>query len=111
MSAALSGSVLVKPRWLAELSYQYNDVDLQTGNVRADLYGLRLSYSFSPRMFADAFMQYNTDTDTIVSNLRFNFIHRPLSDLTVVLTDGRLAGPGGDASRAIIVKYTHLLQF
>jgi len=49
--------------------------------------------------------------DPIHSNIRFNWEHHPLSHLGLVFTEDRLTGSGTDLFRAIIVKYTHLLQF
>jgi hypothetical protein len=49
-------------------------------------------------------------TDEWNSNIRFNFIHRPLSDLFIVYNDLR-DETGAMKNRALIVKYTHLLSF
>ena len=78
---------------------------------RADLYSLRFNYSFSPTMFIDTFIQYNSTTEKVLTNVRFNWEHHPLSHLSVVFTEDHLTGSGTDLSRAIILKYTHLLQF
>ena len=51
------------------------------------------------------------DIDKVLTNLRFNWIHHPLSHLSLVFTEERSSGLGADVSRAVIVKYTHLLQF
>ncbi|MBI3941230.1 MAG: hypothetical protein HY315_10380, partial [Acidobacteria bacterium] len=110
-STSFSGVLLVKPRLSTQISYQHNRVDVKGGRFRADLYGIRFNYSFNPRMFVDAFIQYNTSTNKTLTNLRFNLEHRPLSNITVVLTEDRLVKSGQDISRALIVKYTHMLQF
>ena len=85
-----------------------NDVDLPQGSFAANLVGMRVDWSFSPRMFLNAFVQYNGETDTWLSNIRYNFIHRPLSDIYVVWNATRL--PTGDHG-ALLLKYTHLLAF
>lgn len=110
-SVVFSGRLLVKPHWATSFDYQANRVDLKAGSFDADLYGLRFNYSFNPKMFLDAFIQYNTTTGRILTNLRFNLEHHPLSNLSLVLTEDRAAGLSPDFSRAFIVKYTHLLQF
>ena len=110
-TASISGRLLLKPHWATNLEYQTNIVDLKGGSFRADLYGVRFNYSFSPKMFFDAFIQYNTTTGKILTNLRFNLEHHPLSNLNLVLTEDRVAGVSPDLSRAFIIKYTHLLQF
>jgi hypothetical protein len=108
---ALSGTLLVKPRFSASVNYTYNLVEVEAGSFRADLYSVRGHYSFNPRISADLFVQYNQDTGKILTNARFNWIHRPLSDMSVVFTEERIAGSSTDVSRAFIFKYTHLFQF
>jgi hypothetical protein len=61
-------------------------------------------------MFLNGLVQYNNVTDEWNSNIRFNFIHRPLSDLFIVYNDLR-DETGAMKNRALIVKYTHLLSF
>ena len=52
--------------------------------------GLRVGYSFNPRMFLNALIQYNSDTRQVSSNIRFRFrfIHRTeaLSDRIIIRT-------------------------
>lgn len=110
-SVNFSGSVLIKPRLSATLRYNYNRIELEGGKFPADLFSLRTEYSFSPRMLLGAFIQYNTDSDRILTNIRFNWIHRPLSDITVVFTEDRDTGASTDSIRSLTFKYTHLLQF
>ena len=110
-SIVFSGSVLLKPRLSATLSYNYNRIDLEGGKFPADLYSLQTDYSFSPSMFLGAFIQYNTHSDRILTNIRFNWIHRPLSDITVVFTEDRDTGASTNYIRSLTFKYTHLLQF
>jgi hypothetical protein len=83
-------------------------IDLPLGTFAANLARLRLDWSFTPKMFLNAFVQYNGESDTWLSNIRFNFIHHPLSDIYVVWNETRLPG---DTRRALLLKYTHLLAF
>lgn len=98
----------VNAHFAASVSANRNVVDLPGGRYTADLLGVRLDWSLSPRMFLNAFVQYNGEADAWLSNVRFNLIHRPLSDIYVVWNESR--APGGDR-RAIMLKYTHLLAF
>ena len=99
------------------MSYEYNKIGVNTGDFRANLYGLRFNYSFTPKMFFNSFIQYNTETNRFLTNIRFNLEHRPLSYISFVLTEDRLRGlsgvEGSDdvVGRALILKYTHLFQF
>jgi hypothetical protein len=112
-TTAIDATVLVKPRLTGTVSYERNDVDLPAGKVRADLYILRGLYSVSPLMFVDALVQYNAETKRVLTTGRFSFTYRPLSDFSVVFNENRstdsLRGP--DPGRALMLKYTRLLQF
>lgn len=85
-----------------------NVIDLPQGTFAANLERFRLDWSFTPRMFLNAFVQYNGEADSWLSNIRFNFIHRPLSDIYVVWNETRIPG---DLQRALMLKYTHLIAF
>ncbi|MEE8350439.1 MAG: DUF5916 domain-containing protein, partial [Acidobacteriota bacterium] len=91
-SIDFAGNLLLKPNFFAKFSYRYNDVDLKEGSFRADLYGVSLHYSLNPRVFADVFVQYNQDIDKVLTNIRFNWIHHPLSELSLVFTEERFTG-------------------
>ena len=78
-----------------------NVIDLPQGSFTADLARFRLDWSFTPRMFLNAFVQYNGESDSWLSNIRFNLIHRPLSDIYVVWNETRLPG---DTRRALMLK-------
>jgi hypothetical protein len=107
---AVSGNVRYRlsAHLAASASVSRSVVDLPDGSFTGDLVGLRLDCSFTPRMFLNAFVQYNGEADAWLSNVRFNLIHRPLSDIYVVWNETRTAGV---ARRALLLKYTHLIAF
>ena len=86
-------------------------VKLAGRSFTSDLLQLRLDTSFSTRMFLNAFVQYNGLTRDVSSNVRFDFIHHPLSDLYVVYNETRPFDLGVVPSRSVAVKLTHLLGF
>ena len=92
----------------ASASLSRNTIDLPQGSFAANLARLRLDWSFTPRMFLNAFVQYNGQSDSWLTNIRFNLIHRPLSDIYVVWNETRLPT---DTRRALMLKYTHLIAF
>ena len=77
------------------------------GSFSASLVGARLLYGFSPRFFLNAFVQYNADTHQVSSNIRFDIIHHPMSDLYLVYNDRRDNLNGQLAERAFIIKLTN----
>src|SRR5688572_6237767 len=98
-------------RFNIDLSYSRNHVTLPYGEFTTQLVGARMLYGFSPRAFFNAFIQYNTDTRQVSSNLRFNFTHHPLSDIYIVYNDRRESTGGELIERALIVKITNLFNF
>lgn len=94
----------------AEMAWSHNDVDLPVGDFSTDLLTTRLAYSFSNKMFLNALIQYNSNDDEINSNIRFNFVHHPLSDLYIVYNERR-SSTGEVLDRAIIAKLNYLFAF
>ena len=72
-------------------------------------------YGFNTRTFVSSFVQYNRVAGELITNVRFNLIHAPLSDVFVVLSERRQTNPAdGDwavLDRGITIKVTRLVQF
>jgi hypothetical protein len=110
-SYRMSASWKPNPHVKIDGSYSRNDVRLPNGSFTTDLVGARFLYAFNPRAFFNAFLQYNADTGQVSSNLRFNIIHHPLSDLFVVYNDLRDTRNGQVLQRALTLKLTNLFNF
>jgi len=93
-------------------SFTYSDVDLPNGAFVARVGSLRISYAFSTKIFLHGLFQYNSIDNRVSANIRFNWIHRPGSDLYIVLNEER----GSDAdwwdldNRGAVVKLTYLVR-
>lgn len=61
-------------------------------------------------MFLNALVQYNSTLQEVSSNIRFNFIYKPLSNFFLVYNDRRTFR-GNVLERALIVKVTYALDF
>jgi hypothetical protein len=94
----------------ASVSLQFNDVQLSTGEFVSKLVSSRVNYNFNTRMFLNALVQYNSDSRQWSSNLRFNVIHRPLSDFFIVYNEQHDERTGR-TDRAFITKMTYLVAF
>lgn len=95
-------------RFAASAEYDLNDIMLPAGSFREGLAAIRLDTSMTTKMFLNAFVQYNGREDVWLTNVRFNLVHRPLSDIYVVWNDAR--GPS-IRDRSLIVKYSHSFGF
>jgi hypothetical protein len=88
------------------------DLAEPVGRFVTTFWTLRTNYSFSTNMFIDSLVQYLQDRDELNVNVRFNLIHRPLSDIYVVWNEQRFTTDGApSAGRGLILKYTHMLAF
>ncbi len=99
-----------KPQFQAEVSWKHDNVRLASGDFETDLVSTRLNYSFNTNMFLNALIQYNRDLKEINTNIRYNFIHKPLSDLFLVYNERR-SSTGEVVERALIAKLTYVFSF
>ncbi len=96
----------------AGLSRTKVDLDPLNAHFVQSLLTVRTNYSFSRNMFLDALIQYDYDQKLRSTNIRFNFIHRPLSDLYVVYNEQSFDTPEAPASgRSLVVKFTRMVSF
>ncbi|MCS6816075.1 MAG: carbohydrate binding family 9 domain-containing protein [Blastocatellia bacterium] len=110
-SYSSGANVRVSYRFNTSFTYTRNNIRLSTGQFQTDLLTLRAAYSFSTSVFLNALVQYNSVARTWSSNIRFNIIHRPLSDLFIVYNERRESGTGRLLDRALLVKFTYAFNF
>jgi hypothetical protein len=91
--------------------YSRNDVSLPEGRFVTNLLRVRLSYSFSPRVYVQALLQYNDVIDNWSTNLRFGWLHAANTGLFVVYNENRDTARDplgiGVRDRSLTVKYSH----
>jgi hypothetical protein len=112
---ALTGSATLKAGSHLSLSGSYtrSEAALPGGAFVAHVTGLRVGWAFSTRLTAHVFGQYNSLDRRFVGNFRLRFIHRPGSDLYLVLNEER-GEPGDPAAllgRGAAVKLSYLVRF
>ena len=114
---SVTGSVTLRPsaHFFLQGTAQRNRLTLGGSSFDANLFGGRFRYAYNTRTFLSAFVQYNETTDEVQTNLRFNLIHAPLSDVFLVYSErrDRTPEPGRTAltDRAVTLKVTKLLAF
>ena len=89
----------------------FNDIELSQGAFTTTLVTGRVNYFFNTKVFLNALLQYNTDARQWSSNVRFNLIHRPLSDIFLVYNERRESRTGNLMDRALVAKMTYLIAF
>jgi hypothetical protein len=93
------------------VTMQINDISLPTISYVSNLATARLNYNFNTKTFVNALLQYNTDSHQLSSNIRFNVIHRPLSDFFFVYNEHRDEFTGLLQDRSLIAKVTYMVAF
>ncbi|MDT0621532.1 carbohydrate binding family 9 domain-containing protein [Croceitalea vernalis] len=95
-------------RFNTSLVFSHNDIKLETGNTTAFVSGLRLAYSFTPRIFLQSLIQRNNVSEITSVNARFGWLQNANTGLFVVFNivkDDNIF----DAlnNQIFTVKYTH----
>ena len=107
----IGGTLRMNEHFNVSLSDQINDIDLSSGSFVTHLVTGRVNYYFNTKVFVNALVQYNTDTQQWSSNVRLDIIHRPLSDIYFVYNERHDSRSGALISRAVIAKMTYLFAF
>lgn len=99
------------------LRANYFDVRLREGHFTTAVYGLAGAWSFTPRAYVQANVQYNDDTRNTASNLRFGWLDDAGTGFFIVLNDTWHRGPfdrtgilAGPQQRQLVLKYSRLLD-
>jgi hypothetical protein len=110
---SFTGGLNLKPSYRVnlDLTYSRNRIELADGRADSNLVGARIVYGFNPRSFFNVYVQYNGSTHEVSTNVRFNIMYRPLSDLYLVYNDRRNTQTNEPQERAFIVKLTNLFNF
>ena len=105
---------ILTPQLDLEPTYSVNWVDLEEGSFTTHLMGSRITYTVTPRMFTSALLQYSSDGQEVLSNVRLRWEYQPGSELFVVYTEERDASTvrfPDLANRTFVVKINRLFRF
>ncbi|MCH9647433.1 MAG: carbohydrate binding family 9 domain-containing protein [Deltaproteobacteria bacterium] len=92
--------------------WNHNNVNLPGGDFDADLARLRLSYSFTPKIFLESLIQYNTAVDEWSSNIRFGWRDTANTGLFLVYNEIQDIGRSTDPNqKQLIIKYSRTFDF
>ncbi|GLU44723.1 carbohydrate binding family 9 domain-containing protein [Allomuricauda sp. NBRC 101325] len=92
----------------SSLTMSHSDIQLDTGDLTALVGGLRLSYSFTPRIFVQSLIQRNNVSNITSVNARFGWLQNANTGLFVVFNvvkdDDVLDALN---NQTLTIKYTH----
>ena len=109
---ANTGSVVVRigDKFTSEWSLSRNDIRLPYGNFSTDVFRSRISYSFTPNIFVQGLVQYNSVIDTWSSNIRFGWLQQANTGLYLVYNETREDDFFSYRNRNFIVKFSKLFD-
>lgn len=96
-----------------EAGWTRNDIHLREGDFITNLMRWRLSYSFTPRLFLQALLQFNDRADLRSTNLRLGWLQSANTGLFVVYTETNgwdEADPTLPSDRQLTLKYSQLFD-
>ena len=109
------GRIEVTRQFAVEPSVSLNRITLPQGAFTARVTTTRLTYTFTPRMFASALLQHNSVDNVLSTNVRLRWEYQPGSELFVVYNDQRDTwldrGFPMLENRAFVVKVTRQFRF
>ena len=109
------GRVEVTPQLSLEPSVSYNRVDLPGQSYNTTLAVTRVNFTFTPRMFVSALVQYNSSNESFSANARLRWEYAPGSEIFVVYTEERDTADferfPALSNSGLVVKVTRLLRF
>ena len=94
-----------------EATLQRDDIVLPSGSFLADMAGARVRYAWSTKLFGTAFVQYNTQSKSFVTNARVNLRWAPLSDVFLVFTERQNIDTRVRNERSVVLKVTRMMAF
>jgi hypothetical protein len=95
-----------------DLEWVRNNLDLPAGDFHTNLLRVRISYSFSPRVFVQSLVQYNDRIDNWSTNLRLGWLQTANTGLFIVFNENREVGglPIGARDRSIALKFSRMVD-
>ncbi len=101
----------------ASMRASYFDIRLDEGDFTTAVVGLNASYAFTPRLYVQANLQYNDDTEDLGTNIRLGWLDTAGTGLFIVYNDteylGSLERPDilrRPQQRQLVIKYTKLFE-
>jgi hypothetical protein len=96
----------------AAVRLDVTDAHLREGDFTTALVGLRVGYSFTPRIYLQSLVQWSNQTDQLSGNFRFGWLSEAGTGLFVVFNDVERTATGtrGPEARSFTVKFTRLLN-
>ena len=98
----------------AELSWDYNRIDLDTpdGDFDINVGRLQMAYSFSPKIALEALIQYDDRNESVTTNIRFSWLQSAKAGFYLVYNELDVGRDftTEDTRREFILKYSRIID-
>lgn len=103
-----TANLRIGDRFVSSLTFSHNDIKLLNGDVTAMVGGLRLSYSFTPRIYIQSLIQRNNVSNITSVNARFGWLQNANTGLFIVVNVVKDDDfPDALNNQVFTIKYTH----
>jgi len=101
-----------RPYGVISLNFSYNAIRLPEPYHTADLYllGPKLDLTFTRNIYFATLVQYNSQSNNVNINARFQWRYKPASDIYLVYTDNYYGDVFRSKNRALVFKITYWLN-
>ncbi|MEE9440146.1 MAG: DUF5916 domain-containing protein [Saprospiraceae bacterium] len=99
----VSTNIRLGSKFNSTFSLSNNIIQLPDGEFDTNIFTSRLSYSFNPRLFTQALVQYNSVQEEWSSNIRFGWLQQANSGLFLVLNTST-------KNNSFLVKYSRVFD-
>jgi len=109
-----SGFLKLSKNLNVEFIYDRNQFDLpvEGGKFTTNIAASRIIYSFSPDLFAKAYLQWNEDENLFKSNFLIRWIYKPGANIYFIYNETRELGTEGYIQdRALMIKVSFLFNY
>jgi hypothetical protein len=97
-----------------EFIYDRNQFDLPVdgGKFTTNIVAARVIYSFTPDLYAKAYLQWNDDENLLINNFLFRWIYKPGANIYFIYNETRKLGSEGYIQdRALMLKVSFLFNY
>jgi hypothetical protein len=108
-SNSVSLNLRLGDKFNSQFGISHNDINLPNGDFTTDVFRTRLSYSFTPSIFTQSLIQYNSVADIWSANIRFGWLQQANTGLFLVYNESRGKGEG-ILNRSFILKYSRVFD-
>ena len=104
----LTLNVIFGDKFNGAFTLSRNDIELENGKFNTNIFQSRLSYSFTPRIFTQSLIQYNSLAELWSANIRFGWLQQANTGLFLVYN--QVHRDGLINNRSFTIKYTRMFD-